>query len=175
MNRLSLGTCILILGCASQRPAAPSSEQPAEANHNCTSIAGEYSFSGGTEIEGRPTPITFLQSQIRPPRQGIRWVRIASNQNEGDFKVTLLSDSGAAIGDDLAIHALCLGGAWEERQSIAGNSDGTWVRSDRTWRYSLGEDNALVVERSETAISQYFPGIDSRPRSGRDVARFPRR
>jgi hypothetical protein len=176
MSRLSLSVCILILGCATQQPAAHLSPQPyPEATHDCASIAGEYSFSGGVDIDGQPRPITFLQVQIRASRQGVQWVRITSDQGEGDFKVTLLSASDRAIGDDLPIHAHCLGGAWEQRKSVAGNSDGTWVKSDRAWRYSLGENNTLVVDVSETVVSQYLPGIDSRPRSVRNVARFPHR
>src|SRR6476646_8235737 len=98
MNRLSLGVCVLTFGCATQQPAAPLSEQTyVEADHNCPNIGGDYSFSGSIEIDGQPTPITFLQRQIRPSRPGVRWVRIMSGPKEGDFKVTLLGESNGAI------------------------------------------------------------------------------
>src|SRR5436190_10228770 len=158
MNRLSIGVFVLTFGCATQQPAASLSQQTSvEPDHNCANISGDYSFWGSIETAGQPTPITFLQRQIRPSRQGVRWVRITPGPKEGDFKVTLLGEANGAIGDDLAIQARCVGGAWEQRQAISGNSDGTWVKSERAWRYSLSPDNSLIVELNEITRSQYFP------------------
>ena len=162
---------VALLSSCAHLPTDDPQPQP-EAGHNCVTIAGEFSFQGALETDGKTAPITFLQRQIRPSRQGVQWIRISAGAQEGDFRVALLNASGDAVGDDLLIHARCVAAAWQEHQSVAGNSDGTWVNSDRTWRYWLDPGSALVVELNEASVSRYFPGINSRPRSGGNVARF---
>lgn len=147
-----------LVSCASSTMLAIPHESVLHGEEGCASLAGEYAFRGTVEADGQEAPISFLERLARPSRRGVQWVRISESAGSGQFSVSFVDRTGDAVGKDVLIVAQCINGMWEERRSHEANSDGTFVKGTRVWRY-LPEPKGMTVEYQETAISQYFPGL----------------
>lgn len=141
-------------------------------NNICPSVAGEYEFWGVTESG---INISFLQRLARPSQKGFRWVKIIESDEVGVLNFSFLSETGGKIGDEIRLSCSCFQGKWEIRNSFKGNSDGTYVKGERIWKFYRGGDDKLVIEFSEESVSEYFPGISASPRSTRGTSYFLQR
>jgi hypothetical protein len=168
--------CSLGVGLSFSAYGATSSQRlETSENPACASIAGEFKFWTTLQEQGKNVSISFLDRLLRPSTRGIHWARIVKGESAGEFDITFLDSKDEVVGSAVRIATHCVNGKWEESKTYKGNSDGTLVQGRRVWKYSIGEHGAIVVEYDATSTSQYFPGINSLPRTVNNVVIFEKR